>query len=235
MTPARVQLDYVGPTTDVTPRRRSIWWTILALPTLVIPFVHFGCDYSPAGVLVGAANDARSGSWDTDRVMLYILAACLCYGALAFVWRVTGRWVARHEAARALGISVGAAGVVATVVMLAVFTYEIYNEGAKAGEWLAFGACAGSLLGAAWLLRAVRRRRRRNEFVLGSLLTPFIAVGAFCLVAFFSDGKIGWYLTLFSVPVSAVELLAMAFARERQPAEKETAGPIRPAVVVSSS
>jgi hypothetical protein len=210
-------------------------WTILALPTLVIPFVHFGCDYSPAGVLVGAANDARSGSWDNERVMLYILAAGLCYGALAFVWRLTARWGARHEAARALGISVGAAGVVATVVMLAVFLYEIVRDGAKVGEWLTLGGCVAALLGAAWLLRVIRRRRRHNEFVLGSLLTPFIAVGAFCLIAFFSDAKIGWYLTLFSVPVSAIELVMMAYARDPQPTAKETAGPIRPAVVVSSS
>lgn len=235
MTTAQVQLDYVGPTTDAAPRRRSIWWTILALPTLVIPFVHFGCDASPAGELVRAAKDARSGSWDTDRTMLAILAAGLCYGALAFVWRVAGRWVARHDAARALAISVGAAGVIATVVMLGVFLYEMLTERAKAGEWVTFGACVGSLLGAAWLLRLIRRRHRRNEFVLGALLTPFIAVGVFCLIAFFSDAKIGWYLTLLSVPVSTVELLAMAFARDRQPAEKETAGLVRPAVVVSSS
>src|SRR5947209_4579437 len=95
-----LQLDYVSPTTVVEPRRRSVWWTILALPTLVIPFVHFGCDYSPAGVLVGVVKDKASlHPWDVEGVMLCILAVCLCYGALAFAWRVVHRRAVRSYTA----------------------------------------------------------------------------------------------------------------------------------------
>jgi hypothetical protein len=237
MATAPVQLDYTSPATDAQPRhRRSIWWTILAIPTLIIPFVPFGCDVSPASVLYKVATDLPvRGTWSSDGVMITILAAGLCYGALACIWRVLRRWGDRNQVVRVLGVSIGGVGVVIVVVMLALFLYAFLRATDMGkSDWAAFGVCAAALLGSAWLLWVIYCRRRVH-LVLGSLLAPFITCGTFCLIDFFGDRRIGWDLTLFSVPVSAVELIVLAYFPASELGQKETAGQVRPTALVSSS
>lgn len=200
-------LDYAPPA-NINADRRSIIWTVLAIPTLIIPFVNFACDTSPVDALLKAKDNFATSNWSSDDFLPAMLAIGICLGGVAFLWRIRARlpWPTtapeRWTCITVAGLSV--IGFLAAIVpafhemsdLLSIVALVIYLLTAALGTDVVVYA---------------RRRNTRDAVVLACLLGAFLAAAIYALVLFAGEHKkIGWYLTACVTPVTLIELISLA-------------------------
>lgn len=178
---------------------------MLALPSVVVPFVPFACNATP----VGAVHEwvTASDRWDRDAIMLTALATGLILPLFILFWRLRS-FLRRPLGSTELVIAQTVAAVMGAGFLLAL-GFIVTASGLDASDWVsvglsalwfAFGACA------CWRLR---RQPRAYSFSLMALLVPYGATTIICLIAFFTDRKVGWYLTAVSGPAALAETITL--------------------------
>jgi hypothetical protein len=185
---------------------------VLSLPALVVPFVPFACDASPAGLLVDAPH--RYSQLDRESVMLMLIALPLVLGAAAALWRIRVLWKPATAAERVIGHTMGiimAACAVALIVQMATDTKRMDLPAV-----VVLGVPAALLLIALAACIKCRRRWTPDDAALASLIGGYVPAALLALLLFWKDRQVGWYLTLFPTAGGLIELVLLSrFASSR--------------------
>ena len=227
-------LEYSPPPSPTQAGRRRQWpWLGFWLPMLVIPFVHFTCDASPVGIVMEWASIRGWGKF--DKLATVILAGGLVAGVPIYLWRLRLLWrrpIGQIERTAAYVIAAGVAAAYLLVVCLCI------HEGDLDGlAWTTIGVSAAFLAAGTWVLWFRRSARGTVEHAIATMLVPYIANATFCVIAFYDEPQLGWYLTLIMTPIAAFEVILFAIAgghgrvavvkaQTESPASAQTPGPM---------
>jgi hypothetical protein len=206
-------LEYSPPTSPEPTTRRRWTWLLLALPSAVIPFVHFDCDASPVWVVT--AWIFERDPVDRENVMILAMAAGLIAGLPLFLWRLRLLWrrpISQVERTAAFVIAIGTL----LAFLIAVGTVLVEGSVDKFG-WVALGVSIGLLATGLVALWLTRRHRTTGEFALTAMLVPYVAHATLCVIAFIQEHQLGWYLALVSTPAAIAEIIVLSWAMLRRP------------------
>lgn len=197
------------------PHRHRKWRVaslLVMIPAIVVPFVPFACNITPAHAAV-AAPAAWVGGEDLDRddvvlwlsLLPFLLAFPICY------WKVRqlvapGRRPPGSGERLALMLvgATFAVPVIGVVVLLASHADEAEEIGLVAAE------AAVLLLAVGVFVRLTATGADPDARVSVALLGPYAANAAFNLVVWATAAQLGWFLTLAPAAATLAELCALA-------------------------
>ena len=191
---------------------------VALLPGLVVPFVPFACDVVPAEVILECTEEflrpASSMSGDTIAAGLLALPCFLAFPLV--IWSLL-RLLCRRTP-RAVAAAFGAAGAVGGLSMAGCLAMIAW-EGGITGP-LEWGIVAGTAmllcLTLVIVILCAARGGGRDAGVGAALAGPYAAMLLFCLVAYHTDAKLGWYLALAPAAAALGELAVAGLAAVRR-------------------
>jgi hypothetical protein len=224
-----IRLEYGADDGSPQPPRRGLRVASLLalLPGLVLPFLPFECDLSPARVVGYGTLELIEGSMDETEVALWLLAMPF-FLILPVVVRVTRQVFGKRSTrlGRGVAYATGAAGAAAFAGAMSALALE----SSQASQWglVTGGTAALALVG--WLGAAVfSRPDRLDERASVAVLGPYAVTLVFCVVAWAERHQIGWYVALAPAAAATVELIAIARSLRRRHAGAAAAAAAAPA------
>ncbi len=207
--PPGVRLEY-GLKEPPAPRRRR--WRVASLlamlPGLVVPFVPFACDVSPAGRAYGAFGDLlEQGVWNCVAVLSDSIPWLSFFLAFPIVAWMTFRLRGRRStfAGRAVCFSLGA---VVGLGLIGNFARAV-PEISRPWEYVFFGSALLPLVFSVAVVSVVAARRGvTDDCVTVMLVGPYAATIVLFLVGYVENAQIGWYLSLPPAAAAIFELIA---------------------------
>ena len=174
---------------------------VLSLPALVVPFVPFACDASPAGLLVDAPH--RYSQLDRESIMLILIALPLVLGAAGALWRIRVLWKPATAAERIIAHTIGIIMAACAVALLVQMASD--HKGMDPPAAITLGVPAALLLIALAVCIKCRRRWPLDDRALASLIGGYVPAALLALFVFWKDRQIGWYLTIAPVLAGVIE------------------------------
>ena len=212
-TPAPLLLEYRHNPPARAAGRADWLFLLLGVPALVALFVPFTFGVSPLHVLRQTPGMLPWTRWEPEMAIVLVtlpLFLPVAASALRVRMMVSGREMRGERWACYAAAAVGAAAVVALLAMAAAQWGELTG-----GDRWVFGTGGAVLAGGAGAVFVLRRRgARRDVRALVTMLVPYAADCAICLIAFREDPQLGWYLTAISAAAAVAEI-AVLTARAR--------------------
>ena len=228
-TPQKLRLEYASGDDAANPatyaRRSSrIAWLLMLLPGLVVPFLPFACNASPAEVAwEGAVEVVGKPGLPPSELALWLVSLPF-FLALALV-PSTIRRLTRMRASRAerrVGLFLGNAAALTFAVVLVLLGRTAHGL----HEWAVTLSGAAAIVAVialeiVLLLRACGRDEAGHVAMLGA----YAATVGFCLFAWYDDAKIGWFVATVPFAGCVWELTAVALFLWRTRRPRQMSGP----------
>jgi hypothetical protein len=191
-------------------RRSRVAWLVALLPGLVVPFVPFACDASPLKMLAYGTIELGKGQvMRNDEFAPWLLSMPFFLIFPLVFWKVRrtiGRPSSRvgRRAARVMGNA-------STAVLIVVMALAARGA-ASPHEWLStVVTSAGIALAISLEILLLMRAGARDDAVEMAMLGPYVMTLGFAISAWYSEAKIGWYLSLIPLAGGLAELIATAW------------------------
>jgi hypothetical protein len=193
-----VVLSYATPAANAPRNNRRDWMKIAVLIlALVVPFVPFTFDTAPLTALLQIMNISGS-EW------IYVLLGSAFFMAIPlFAWRlrVMLQRAPHPPAERIAGWTIACVCMLIPIAMLTLFTQIARSEGFNLLAVVMIGGGMGILTLGVW--QAIRFRGEASTGVDVLLSAAYLANAWVCLIGFYDNREIGYWLTL---PVAALLL-----------------------------
>jgi hypothetical protein len=222
-----VRLEYEHQAGGVTPvhARRGLRVVLLVLlPGLVVPFVPFACNASPAEMVwKGGSELIQTPGMDAGGLAMWLLAFPFFLAFPLVLWKLlrlitarSPRWAAR------VALGIGMAGTLFFIASIATAA----RAAATPYEWaLVGGGSAGIALAVSLAIALLVRPGGRDDAVDVFLLGPYVMTLLFAIACWRTDANIGWRLAVVPAAGGLVELLMTSWFvwRTRRPRQSSSA------------
>lgn len=206
---APMLLQYAVPAPRSTQRVRLVF-LLLTLPGAVVPFVSFTYSVSP----LHAVSELPSSDGFIDHAAIFM---CGCSFFLVFGligWKLRLLLGSRPSKWEVFGARAAAfIGTVPVATLFLLGLQELIRSGADADGQLiaALSAIFALIMAGSWIAHRQRRRELMGS-IDAMLIGPYLANAAFCLLAFWRDPELGYWLTV-PVAIALAAELVLLFAQ----------------------
>ena len=220
--PLRLEYQPAADAPGAQQRRRG--WRVAScaamLPGLVVPFVPFACDQTPAIIVVWVPLEWLRGEPLSDILGIWLLSLPFLLALPILLWKLRSllRPGVPSPSERVAGLALGAAAAAAVAGWMGMLWWSSLSD-RDAAELVTLAVTTGGLLLVVGLfvrLTLGGRPDDRRAQVSVALLGPYVMTAAFCLFVWRDDAQVGWYLTLLPAAAALAELVAIGGAALRR-------------------
>lgn len=194
--------------------RRQLFIAIVTLPALVVPFVSFTYDTTPAYAIKTILYEQLIEHYREQYHLLMVLAVGLSWPLLLWCWDARSLLPIRiRDVERIILIAMASLLAAAGLVFSFMGLFHDLRNGNTLTMYdaLSFGSCPAILIaGGCWLvLMRQRLPRRKCAYLLNQL--AYLSVAVMALLAFAERRDPGWWMTVYLCAIALIELIVSFF------------------------